>query len=59
MLRKISLIGALILVLSMPNVTKAVDSAKPFLGRWALFLPGGAGWLGVQQMDGYLDASLL
>ena len=59
MLRKISLIGALILMLSIPNVSKAVDSAKPFLGRWALFLPGGAGWLGVQQMDGYLDASLL
>jgi len=59
MLKKLSLIGALMLVLSIPNVSKAVDSAKPFLGRWALFLPGGAGWLGVQQMDGYLDASLL
>ena len=59
MLRKISLIGALMLLLSIPNITKAVDSAKPFLGRWALFLPNGAGWLGVQQMDGYLDASLL
>jgi hypothetical protein len=59
MLKKFSLIGALMLLLSIPNVTKAIDSAKPFLGRWALFLPGGAGWLGVQQMDGYLDASLL
>ncbi len=59
MLRKISLIGALILTLSILNVTKAVDAAKPFLGRWALFLPDGAGWLGVQQMNGYLDASLL
>lgn len=59
MLRKISLIGALMLMLSIPNVSKAIDSAKPFLGRWALFLPGGAGWLGVQQMNGYLDASLL
>ena len=59
MLRKISLIGALMLLLSIPNVSKAIDSAKPFLGRWALFLPGGAGWLGVQQMDGYLDAQLL
>lgn len=59
MLKKLSLIGALMLMLSIPNISKAVDSAKPFLGRWALFLPGGAGWLGVQQMDGYLDASLL
>jgi hypothetical protein len=59
MLRKFSLIGSLILLLSMPNVTKAIDSAKPFLGRWALFLPGGAGWLEVKQMDTYLEASLL
>jgi hypothetical protein len=59
MLRKISLIGSLILLLSIPNITKAIDSAKPFLGRWALFLPGGAGWLDVKQIDNYLDASLL
>jgi len=59
MLRKISLIGALMLLLSIPNVSKAIDSAKPFLGRWALFLPGGAGWLEVKQMDTYLEASLL
>ncbi len=59
MLRKISLIGFLLLLLSIPNVSKAIDSAKPFLGRWALFLPGGAGWLEVKQMDSYLEASLL
>jgi hypothetical protein len=59
MSRKLSLIGSLILLLSIPNVSKAVDSANPFLGRWALFLPGGAGWLEVKQMDTYLDASLL
>lgn len=59
MLRKITLIGSLMLLLSIPNVSKAIDSVKPFLGRWALFLPGGAGWLGVTQMDGYVDASLL
>lgn len=59
MLRKISLIGALMLLLSIPNISKAIDSAKPFLGRWALFLPGGAGWLEVKQMDSYLEASLL
>lgn len=59
MLRKISLLGALMLLLILPNVSKAIDSAKPFLGRWALFLPGGAGWLEVKQMENYLDASLL
>lgn len=59
MFRKITLVGALMLLLSIPNVSKAVDAAKPFLGRWALFLPGGAGWLEVKQLDGYLDASLL
>ncbi|MCC6490967.1 MAG: DUF1080 domain-containing protein [Candidatus Hydrogenedentes bacterium] len=32
----------------------------PFLDRWALTIPGGgAGWLGVTQQDGYLDASIL
>ena len=59
MLRKISLIGSLIILISIPGISKAIDSAKPFLGRWALFLPGGAGWLEVKQMDNYLDASLL
>ena len=59
MLRKISLLGTLMLLLILPNVSKAIDSAKPFLGRWALFLPGGAGWLEVKQMENYLDASLL
>jgi len=38
----------------------AASPADPFLGRWALTIPGGgAGWLGVEQKDGYLDASLL
>ena len=29
------------------------------MGRWALNLPGGAGWLEVHDNDGYLDASML
>jgi hypothetical protein len=33
---------------------------NPFIGDWALTLPGGAaGWLGVQEADGHLDASLM
>jgi hypothetical protein len=34
--------------------------ANPYIGRWALTIPGGgAGWLGVTQENGYLDASIL
>jgi hypothetical protein len=33
---------------------------NPFVGRWALTIPGGgAGWLGVTQENGFLDASIL
>ncbi|MBI5094208.1 MAG: DUF1080 domain-containing protein [Candidatus Hydrogenedentes bacterium] len=33
---------------------------NPFVGNWALTIPGGgAGWLGVTQQEGYLDASVL
>ena len=40
--------------------TQAADNANPYIGRWALTIPGGgAGWLGVTQEDGYLDASIL
>ena len=38
----------------------AAETANPYIGRWALTLPGGGpGWLGVTQENGYLDASLL
>lgn len=38
----------------------AADSANPFLGHWALTIPGGAaGWLGVTENQGKLSASLL
>ncbi len=37
----------------------AADS-NPFIGRWALDLPGnGAGWLEAIEQDGYLDGSVL
>ncbi|MCU0913318.1 MAG: DUF1080 domain-containing protein [Planctomycetes bacterium] len=53
---------ALVLVgLSLGGVSSlAAQSDNPFVGRWALTIPGGnAGWLGVTQEKGYLDASLL
>jgi hypothetical protein len=38
----------------------AAQDVEPYIGRWALTIPGGAaGWLGVTQEKGYLDASLL
>ena len=38
----------------------AFAAENPFVGRWALTIPGGgAGWLGVTQENGYLDASIL
>lgn len=38
----------------------AGQAGNPFLGRWALTIPGGgAGWLGIEQKDGYLDGSIL
>lgn len=38
----------------------AAEDAKPFVGNWALTIPGGgAGWLGVTDSDGVLKASIL
>lgn len=38
----------------------AAETTNPFIGRWALTIPsGGAGWLGVEQVDGELKASIL
>src|SRR4029077_11950533 len=38
----------------------ALAADSPFLGDWALTLPGGgAGWLGIQEVDGRLEASLM
>jgi len=38
----------------------AAESANPYIGRWALTIPGGgAGWLGVERVKGELKASIL
>jgi hypothetical protein len=38
----------------------AERSSNPFAGHWALTIPGGgAGWLGVVEKDGKLEASIL
>jgi len=47
--------GLVILTLS----ANLLADPQPYLGRWALSLPNGAGWLEVRQEQGYLDASIL
>src|SRR6185437_14316474 len=38
----------------------AADASNPFVGRWALTVPGGgAGWLGIAAEKGYYDGSIL
>ena len=50
----------IVLGLSITCTAFGGDAANPYIGRWALTIPGGAaGWLGVTQEKGYLDASLL
>ena len=54
-MRKIAL---LLLGVVWTSTACAVD-VEGFLGRWALNLPNGAGWLEVRQETGYLDADIL
>ena len=45
-------------VFTLGSVLNAADN--PFIGRWALTIPGGgAGWLGVEEKDGALSSSIL
>jgi hypothetical protein len=45
-------------VFSLGSLLHAADN--PFIGRWALTIPGGgAGWLGVESKDGALSSSVL
>src|SRR6188768_665663 len=57
-----SLAKRLALILSaLPLLTTSVVAAEnPFLGRWALTIPGGgAGWLGITETNGELKGSIL
>ncbi|MBK8000087.1 MAG: DUF1080 domain-containing protein [Verrucomicrobia bacterium] len=50
-------LGATLLLLTSATVEAAEN---PFLGRWALTIPGGgAGWLGVVEQGGKLKGSIL
>ena len=55
--RFLLLSGILALTTLLP--AQAQEQAAAFMGRWALHLPGGAGWLEVHDRHGFVDASLL
>jgi hypothetical protein len=44
---------------SLTSCNQSPVSPESYLGRWSLYLPGGAGWLGVSHEAGYYDAELL
>lgn len=56
-----------ILQCTAPTEEKATQPAEvvqkvekeSFVGRWALDLPGGAGWLEIMDKDGYYDGNIL
>ncbi|MHC4204309.1 MAG: 3-keto-disaccharide hydrolase, partial [Planctomycetota bacterium] len=50
----------IVLALSIGCVSVSAESANPYIGHWALTIPGGgAGWLGVEQENDILKASIL
>jgi len=53
--------NAVLLILLFASLASAQSdfTIAPFLGRWALYLPNGAGWLEVRQENGYLDADMM
>jgi len=57
-MKKIILLAALACLIAAPLLAGS-SAVEQFLGRWALFLPDGAGWLNVKADDGFVDADLL
>lgn len=49
----------LVLIVLTSTILPAETNTDKFIGRWALFVPNGASWLEVKQVDGYIDADLL
>ncbi|MBI9018324.1 MAG: DUF1080 domain-containing protein [Phycisphaerae bacterium] len=49
-----------VIVLLFSASMALAQNHEKFVGRWALTIPGGgAGWLGIEDNDGYLDGSIL
>ena len=48
------------ILVCLGGVTRLAAATNPFSGDWALTIPGGAaGWLGVQETNGRLEASMM
>ncbi len=54
-----SLVVCMVAALIAVPLASAQDDGIDFMGRWALDLPGGAGWLEVHDRPGFMDASVL
>ena len=60
MYRNIRLTLVFLSLCTFCELAPAAEKPAPYLGRWALTIPGGgAGWLGIEQKKGYLDGSVL
>ncbi len=56
--KKLGILTAILFLLA--GTALAAESASPYVGHWALTIPGGgAGWLGVTESNGKLAASIL
>lgn len=53
------LLTTLLVLCVSASAVFAQQGAEDYMGRWSLYLPGGAGWLNVHNDNGYLDAELL
>lgn len=54
-----TILSAIIVLTSIAS-SPAAHADNPYIGHWALTIPsGGPGWLGVEETDGQLQASIL
>jgi hypothetical protein len=58
-IKRILLVGIFSAALMLSATPLFGADTLPFEGRWALSLPGGAGWLEIRQEEGYLDGDIL
>lgn len=56
---KVRIMAVVISLFTLGVLTSASAGVDEFVGRWALDLPGGAGWLEIHEANGYLDGSIL
>src|SRR6185312_10948633 len=57
---KTKFVGAFVLAITVLVMSAVIRAANPFVGDWALTIPGGgAGWLGVDDQNGNLSANIM